>query len=81
MTTEPISKKLMFWKAEIEHFQENRVRAFAGVFVDTVTPAKHGDFSKIGIELLRGGRAPPILLQTRVHDCVMIDSEKYQISH
>ena len=48
----------MFWKAEIEHFQENRVRAFAGVFVDTVTPAKHGDFSKIGIELLRGGGRP-----------------------
>ena len=47
----------MFWKAEIEHFQENRVRAFAGVFVDTVTPAKHGDFSKIGIELL--GEARP----------------------
>ena len=39
----------MFWKAEIEHFQENRVIAFAGVFVDIVTPAKDGDFSKIGI--------------------------------
>ena len=48
-TTEPIRNFWMFWKAEIEHFQENRLRAFAVVFVDIVTLAQDGDFLKICI--------------------------------